>query len=469
MNSLTQHEINSIDLKSTVLDSLQLAVTPRNTFESQKKTNDLICDDWPHDSMIESYNLSVNLNGPNGTPNAILSSESNWGFLRGLETFSQLVYRLDYSKSLYSINETIISDAPRFKHRGFMMDTARHFIPLKTLKKNLDAMSYNKLNVFHWHIVDDQSFPYVSEKFPQLSKTSAFKPNMVYTQQDVADILEYARLRGIRVIPEFDTPGHSYAMRIIPRLLTDCYDENDKLNGDVGPMDPIKPETYVFMNKFISELAGVFPDQYFHAGGDEVDYSCWASNPIINSWMNKNNITTYQGLEGHYIRRILNILRYYKKVPMVWQEIFDNGAQLKKGTIVHVWKYINDPLGYTAEMTRVTQAGHYAILSSCWYMNYISYGQDWIKFYNCDPQDFVGSKEQYDLVLGGEACIWTEYVDETNVISRAWPRSSATAERLWSPRDVRDIGDFSERVEQLRCRMKSRGIMAEPIVGPGYC
>ena len=154
---------------------------------------------------------------------------------------------------------------------------------------------------------------------------------------------------------------------------------------------------------------------------------------------------------------------------MVWQEIFDNGAKLKNGTIVHVWKYINDPLGYTAEMTRVTQAGYFALLSSCWYMNYINYGQDWVKFYNCDPQDFVGSKEQYDLVLGGEACIWTEFADETNIISRSWPRASATAERLWSPRDVRNIGDFARRVEQLRCRMKGRGIMAEPIVGPGYC
>lgn len=159
------------------------------------------CEEWPYLHMNESYDLKIDANG------AMIHANTNWGAIRGLETFSQLVQNVGLNQ--FIVNQTTISDFPRFAYRGLMVDTARHYISVDLLYNNLDAMAFNKLNVFHWHIVDDQSFPYVSKKFPELSQKGAFDPEThIYSQEDVKNIIEYARERGIRVIAEFDSPGH---------------------------------------------------------------------------------------------------------------------------------------------------------------------------------------------------------------------------------------------------------------------
>ncbi len=152
----------------------------------------------------------------------VIEAQTVWGALRGLETFSQLVYA--DAKNQLLINETEIEDGPRYRYRGLLLDTARHYLPKKILLANLDAMAYNKLNAFHWHLVDDQSFPFVSQKYPTIHQKGAYTPKHVYTPADVQEVIEYARMRGIRVIPEMDTPGHTHAMaRAYPELLTPCY------------------------------------------------------------------------------------------------------------------------------------------------------------------------------------------------------------------------------------------------------
>jgi len=153
------------------------------------------------------------------------------------------------------------------------VDTSRHYIYKSVLYKILDGMSYNKLNVFHWHIVDDHSFPYESITYPELHEMGAYTSFMVYSQQDVQNVIEYARLLGIRVIPEFDTPGHTRSWGVShPEILTKCY---DAFIGKLGPIDPTKETTYTFVNNLLDELKSVFPDQYFHIGGDEVEFECW--------------------------------------------------------------------------------------------------------------------------------------------------------------------------------------------------
>jgi len=435
------------------------------------------CELLPHAKMDEAYNVTVSLD----PPKAVLMSATNWGIIRGLETISQLIFQTKTKKNnpaenddgdnFFGIRPVEIEDAPRFTHRGLMLDTARHYISLDKIIPLIDAMAYNKLNVFHWHLTDDQSFPFESEVFPQLSKLNSFRPELTYGKSEVRMVILYAALWGIRVIPELDTPGHSYSMRHIPNLLTECYDtKTESKNGDFGPINPTKATAYKAVDSLLTELNSLFVDKEFHAGGDEVDFDCWKSNPEISRWMVDRNISgNYEELTNYYIRRLHHILtRGHNRTMIVWQEVFDMGANLSpKNTIVHVWKDINHKHGYMAELAKVTDAGYHSILSSCWYLNYIDYGRDWQKFYECDPRG--KPVKDVDKVLGGEICMWTEFVDDTNVLSRIWPRASAAAERLWSQMQASNIEEFVHRLEQHRCRLISRGIDAEPVNGPGYC
>jgi hexosaminidase len=417
------------------------------------------CEKWPSLDMDESYSLSIK------TGSGLLTSNSVWGALRGLETFSQIIYQCSRS-GMWKINNTEIVDKPRFAWRGVLLDTSRHFLPKETIMHNLEAMAYNKLNVFHWHIVDDQSFPYQSRDFPALSNQGAFNPyTHVYTQTDIKEILEFARLRGIRVVPEFDSPGHSESWGPgQPDLLTPCFTKGT-FNGQYGPINPILDSTYAFLKAFVKELTEVFPDKYIHLGGDEVSFSCWQSNPNISAFMASHGFgSDYTKLESYYIQLLLQIVSSFNTEYIVWQEVFDNGVKVRPDTVIEVWKG-----GEMKELSAVTAAGLKAILASPWYLDYISYGADWSKYYTAEPLNFNGTEAQKALVMGGEACLWAEFVDATNVESVLWPRASAVAERLWSPESLKDPNAAAPRIEEHRCRLVSRGVYAKPPNGPSFC
>lgn len=420
-------------------------------------THDSDCNSFPNISSDESYKLNVQ------GPVASLSANSVWGALRGLETFSQLIYQDSYGT--ISINESSIVDSPRFPHRGILIDTSRHYLPVKRILETLDAMAFNKFNVLHWHIVDDQSFPYQSITFPELSNQGRYSSSHVYTQNDVHMVIEYARLRGIRVIPEFDTPGHTLSWGKGQKdLLTPCYNK-EVPSGTFGPINPILNSTYSFISDFFAEISEVFPDEFIHVGGDEVDFTCWMSNPEIEAFMKSSGFEKdFKKLESFYLERLLNIISSKKKKNIVWQDVFDNKDKLQPGTVVQVWRIEE----YAAHEANVTAAGFQVILSSPWYLDYISYGQDWRNYYKVDPLNFSGSQEQKRLVIGGEACLWGEFVDGTNLTPRLWPRASAAGERLWSDEKVRDLTDAYDRLTVHRCRMVRRGIAAEPLY-VGYC
>jgi hexosaminidase len=406
----------------------------------------------------ENYTLTIS------SEESTLSAPTIWGVLRGLETFSQLVH---VERESLVVNATIITDFPKFPHRGLLLDTSRHFQPVYIILQNLDAMAYNKLNVLHWHIVDDPSFPYVSHTYPELSEKGAYHPvSKVYEQSDVRKIIEYARVRGIRVIPEFDTPGHggftsSWGLSH-PELLTPCY-SNDQPNGQLGPMDPTKNSTYTFLTNFYKEVIDVFPDSYIHVGGDTIDFSCWKSNPDVNAFMSANDISSYEQLDAYFFENTVSILDSLSSKYLVQQEAFLYGATLPKSTVVQVMKLGLDVLA------ALTKADMFGIYSGCWLLDKLSGGGDWEKFYNCEPLDFDGTDEQKKRVLGGEALMWGEIVNEYIIMPRVWPRASAVAEKLWSAQDVNDIEAAKPRLQEQACRMNRRGIAAQPPNGSGVC
>lgn len=191
------------------------------------------------------------------------------------------------------------------------------------------------------------------------------------------------------------------------------------------------------------------------------------SNPDVTDFMTKMGFgKDYKKLENYYMTRLINTIGQFGRKYIVWQEVFDNGVNLKKDAVVHIWKNNPKPMD---EMYAVTKAGYRAILSECWYLSDFTMGNDWIKFYPCEPMNFNGTSTQMKLVIGGETCLWGEYVDATNMMSRLWPRALAPAERLWSNRAVNNSQAAAPRFEEHRCRMVERGINAEPVNGPSFC
>jgi len=344
------------------------------------------------------------------------------------------------------------------------LDTSRHFLPKQTILDTLDLMEMNKFNVFHWHLTDDPSFPYESYTFPKLSQLGAYSERHTYSQSDVAEIIEAARLRGIRVMPEFDTPGHSESWGIgHPDILTECGASSGV--GKYGPIEPTNESTYLFMDKLYKEIKEVFPDSYVHLGGDEVDKRCWQSNQYIVEFMRAKGWTDYKKLESYYVEKLTKIVESLNKTSMVWQEVFDNGDRISKQTVVNVWKG-----GWQQEVLKVAKGGFPIVVSAPFYLNYISYGADWPNYYKVDITKFGGTPEQQRLVIGGEACLWGEYINAFNLMPTAWPRASAVGEKLWSSQaGTTDVKDAGSRLEEHTCRMQNRGYSVQPASGPSFC
>ncbi|KAK3085925.1 hypothetical protein FSP39_010784 [Pinctada imbricata] len=438
------------------------------------------CSKFPSEGMDESYDVFVKKTG------SYIWANEVWGALRGLETFSQLVFR-GPDDVLY-IKDSVINDYPRFPHRGLLIDSSRHFIFKEVIYDVLEGMAQNKMNVLHWHIVDDQSFPYQSKIYPDLSEKGAYHPSFVYSHEDIADIIEYARMRGVRIMPEFDTPGHTYSWGLShPEIMTQCYQGAHPVNGYVGPLDPSKNHTYSFLKNLFREILHVFQDQYIHLGGDEVPMTCWSSNPDVLKLLNTLNgkpdapINLQNNDPYMYSYDIRKVLEFYEKRLtrdlkdlgkarkndvrfVMWQEIMNNNVQLPNDTIIQIWQ------GDMGDVQRAIDMGYNTLYSTCWYLDLIEYGTKWPKYYNCDPADnTMGYQIDEKKVLGGEACLWAEYIDNENLMTTLWPRASAVAERLWSSKDVRDLDSAGKRLSEHRCRMLGRGLSVAHISGPDYC
>ena len=276
----------------------------------------------------ESYSLDISATG------AKLDAVTTLGVMRGLQTFLQMVQT---TSDGFAVPAIAIRDQPRFSWRGLMIDVSRHFIPLDVLKRNLDGMAAVKLNVFHWHLSDDQGFRVESQKFPKLQELGS--DGLYYTQAEVRDLIAYAHDRGIRVVPEFDMPGHSTAWFVgYPELASapGPYQIERKWGVFDPAMDPTQERTYKFLDTFIGEMARLFPDRYFHIGGDEVNGKQWDANPNIQAFMRAHGMKNNQDLQAYFNTRVQKIVSKHGKIMVGWDEILR--PDLPKDIVVQSWR-----------------------------------------------------------------------------------------------------------------------------------
>jgi hexosaminidase len=385
----------------------------------------------PHLGMDEGYTLTLTPEG------ATLRAAEPWGVMRGLETFLQLV--VPGSSTAFRVPVVVVEDRPRFPWRGLMLDSARHFMPVETVKRTLDGMAAVKLNVFHWHLTDDQGFRIESHRYPELHRQGS--DGLFYTQDQVREIIAYAGERGIRVYAEFDIPGHTTSWFVShPELasMPGPY-KVERQWGIMDPaLDPSKEEVYRFLDGFLGEMAGLFPDPYLHIGGDEVNGKHWDASERIGAFKKQKGFKDNHDLQGYFSQRVSKIVAGHGKRMIGWDEILH--PSLPKDSVIHSWRG-QESLGAAARQ------GYQGILSNGYYID-LMWPAD--RHYAVDPWDKgVDQLPEADRarILGGEATMWSEFTTAEIVDSRIWPRTAAIAERLWSPREVRDVDDMYARLD----------------------
>jgi len=429
-------------------------------------------EDYPQLDTDETYTLKLDSTA------ASLSAQTVYGAMRGLETFSQLVaYNFTSEGYAVSASSVTVEDEPRFPHRGLMIDTARHFETLASIRAMVASLPYAKINVLHWHMSDSQSFPMQSHKRPKLW-AGAYSEQEKYTQADIAAVVEWGRLHGVRVIVEFDMPGHAASW---------CagYPEVCPSASCQQPLNVANNETFELITDLLSEMtggatsqpgapSGLFPDDFIHLGGDEVDTSCWSKTPAIAAWLQKQGMTADDGY-AYFVHRAAEIAMAQGRRPVQWSEVFDHfGTKLDKRTIVHIWKSVTN-------VTEVVADGYNVLLNvgydaTSWYLDNLNV--NWTAVYSQDPCG--GAPEDLcKLILGGHGEMWGETVDMSDLEQTVWPRLAAIAERLWSPKaDTSSFAPVLGRMEAFRCLLNRRGVHAAPVnnanarsapPGPGSC
>jgi len=388
----------------------------------------------------ESYRLAISPAG------ARLTAATVVGALRGLATLEQLVAA---DSAGFYLPHVTITDAPRFPWRGLLLDAGRHFMPPETIRRTLDGMALVKLNVLHWHLSEDQGFRVESRRYPRLHQLGS--DGLYYTQEEIRGIVAYARDRGIRVVPEFDMPGHStswfvgypeHASAIGPYTI-------ERRFGVFEPaFDPTREETYQFLEGFITEMAELFPDQYWHIGGDEVVGKHWNANPRILRFKRERGIKDNEALQGYFNQRLARILGKLRRRMVGWDEVLHPG--LPEGTVVQSWRGVE-------YVGRAARQGLSTILSAPYYLDHIKPADE---HYLADPlpAGHTLSPEEAGRVLGGEACMWAEHVNAETVDSRLWPRLAVVAERFWSSQSVRDVPDMYRRLSLVSIQLERAGL-----------
>lgn len=415
----------------------------------------------------EAYSLIID-------ENITITASDPTGLFYGAQSLLQLMPAEVYGEHATKIPSFMlpklkIIDQPRFGYRGFMVDISRHFVSKKDLIKIIDMMAMHKLNVLHLHLTDDHGWRIEIKSYPRLitvGSTGDFSnpdaPEKYFlTQEEMREIIEFAALRHVMVIPEIEMPGHS---RAASKSYPEFFDGGNALN-------PGNPETFTFVEKIMDEIISLFPAPYIHIGGDEVAGSTnWSNMPDIQKLMKTKGFKTATEVEGFFDQKITDMLVNKGKNPIGWEEVVNFNVNRK--TVIQWW------LGHLVPSKNLNKAlsdGHNVIMSPNWYV-YFDYAQapgepgaPWNGningpnslelIYNWEPLPDTLSAEKQALVLGIEAPLWTEFIKSTSFREfMIYPRMSALAEINWVPRGSKNLKQFHSRMQKQYQRYRESGV-----------
>ncbi|KAJ1905293.1 Glucosamine-6-phosphate isomerase (Glucosamine-6-phosphate deaminase) (GNPDA) (GlcN6P deaminase) [Coemansia sp. IMI 209127] len=431
----------------------------------------------------ESYTLDVPVEGK-----AVINAATPFGAVRGLETFSQLV-SVNTGRKIVKNAPVKIKDAPKFAHRGIMLDTSRNFYNLDSILRTLDAMAYNKLNVLHWHLTDAFSWPIESKVHPELTEKGAYSNEMRYSYEDVKKIINYAKNRAIRVMPEFDTPGHTFVVGEAHPEIMSCLNKQpnwDKFTVEPpsGQLNIADPRAVSFAFDIITEYSRLFVDLGFHLGGGSLNLDCWKEDPVVELYLRDHPGESIESLLAGWYTQMTGKLDEMGKIPFMWEDsVLNFNFTAKNTTILQAWanedsisKLVDKGFRVIASPSNKynLDCGHGSWLSNYEGQSWCDSYKGWQQIYNYNPLANITDPEKQKLVVGGEVALWSAQSDETTVDRYLWPRASAFAEIMWSgnidstTNSTRDAGKVAPRLTDHRFRMVTRGIMAAPLQ-PLWC
>ncbi|HEX3101933.1 MAG TPA: family 20 glycosylhydrolase, partial [Pyrinomonadaceae bacterium] len=424
----------------------------------------------------EGYSLSV-------TPDMIQISGEERGVFYGLQSLMQLL-PAKFDKEA-KVPTAEIKDRPRFGYRGMHLDVGRHFMPVEFVKKYIDLMSQYKFNNFHWHLTEDQGWRIEIKKYPKLTEIGSKRPETMkeknftpyvgdgvpeggfYTQEQIKDVVAYAKARYINVIPEIELPGHSSAAIAAYPELGCKADYKYKVQTTWGIFKEVycpTEKTFGFLEDVLTEVIGLFPDSpYIHVGGDEVLKDMWKDSPEVASLMARENLKDEHEVQSYFIRRMEKFINSKGKKIIGWDEILEGG--LAPNATVMSWRGIKGGIAAAKDH-------HDVIMTPTDYM-YLDFGQgdpayepinigyytNLEKVYSFDPVPKELSSDEAKYILGGQANIWTEYMQTPEKVEyMAMPRMIALSEALWSRVEDKNFADFTRRMTAQYARLDKQNV-----------
>ena len=425
-------------------------------------------DAYPADWALvdESYELHVPAPGDAASSAIALTARTVYGALRALETLAQLVaYEPALDAYAVAVAPVAVADAPRFAHRGLLVDVARHYQPPARLRGVVDAMAAAKLNVLHLHLTDQQAFPVQSAAYPKLWR-GAYSWRERYTRDELVALVEYARARGVAVMAELDVPGHSASWcKGAPAgvCMDSCVvDGATKGNKPLAPGNATHAVLARLLDEWTAPDVGVFRYGLVHVGGDEVKYECWDQDNASSAWMAEHGLTALETYEDFCAKVASAVAASGERRPVQWNDVYKNFGKVAANAVVEVWTPASDVAAAIASGYDVIAAP-----IGAWYLSQTGYSV--ATFYEYDPCSSLDA-DACAKVLGVEAALWGEKVDASDLDSTMWPRAAAFAERAWSANgDV--VGEvngtftnFTEwRLQNFRCELDERGVYSESV------